>query len=82
MDKEDAQEIQSWRISVGVILLIAFSLFLYQQFINEIFDYTFSLFIFYVPAVISVVTYIILIRKSNRKASICGSGYSVCKNLI
>jgi len=64
MEKED---IQSWRMSVVLMLLIASSLFLYQQFIGKIFDDVFSLFIFYIPAVISVAIYLAIRRTSERK---------------
>jgi predicted membrane protein len=67
MEKEDIQDIKSWRISAVVMLIIALSLFFYQQFINKLFDDVFSLFIFYIPAVISVVLYLAVKKSSSAK---------------
>lgn len=57
----DGEEIQAWRRSAAMMLLIASAVFLYQQFIDQLFhDSLFVLCVFYIPAIIAIVIYLTL----------------------
>jgi len=56
-------ELKAWRVAALILVLIAALVFLTQHFIGQLFDITFEISIFYIPAFAIIVLFLYFRRK-------------------
>jgi len=61
MQRED--ELRTWRVAAVVVGLTAVFVFIIQHFVIRFFDVVFEICIFYIPALVSVMLYLMVRRK-------------------
>jgi hypothetical protein len=63
-------ELDAWRQATAIVIFLAALVFLVQRFFGPVFDVTFEIFVFYVPAVTIVMLYLYF------RTKLTGKGYS------
>jgi positive regulator of sigma E activity len=64
LSKNDEIERKSWLFATIIMALLAISVFFVQHFITQIFDFTVEISVFYVPALLLAISY--LVRRSQK----------------
>jgi len=59
-------ELKTWRVATFVVGMLAVAVFCIQRFVTQIFDTSFEICIFYVPAVMIIIYVSHLSRKKGR----------------